>query len=376
MAGRIEKGKVSIMKEAIDIYVRGEHLQYPNPNQYKDRGNMTEDDAMQWVRKDAAYQIARGIDNIIPSIQQMCQDIQHQIFRLGKLGGLKGDSYQAFADKVGNGIRRRKAFMIYGTLVSVGLFRRDSVNLDFFSLAGEKNFIKDVAPGVFIWDGMTEHGARWEKIPTKAKPDFLPCPVEEAHIVFERDALHGEPQNLYKFFSPITGVGSGSFIDECIEMAKFIFGSNKTWDASTYNRVSRYDPSKLDRAELFVKDCEDIIFRAIANTIQLWVSWGLLVHCRECGRTWGDVNDIVLYPYEFFHPDALQKCPYCMDFGLRFTTGIRTSEPFIPQWHLLNPDGACISMPDRVTFRPSMDQGMGHVSGVMDDLEPTGDSHR
>ena len=108
-------------------------------------------------------------------MMEMFSDIQHRVFRLGKLGGLKGDSYRAFADEVGDTCRDQREKMIRD-FIHMGFFRDDPLNLSHPVVMNErgKKSLGAIHDEVFIdWDGSVDCVKMGNKNPDEIRPAFM-----------------------------------------------------------------------------------------------------------------------------------------------------------------------------------------------------------
>ena len=302
------------MTKHIDIYVSGKNYHYPDKKLQESFHAKVGEEPSHPAYK--AYHMAAGLIYFHPRLITMFQDIQHKLFRLGKLGGLKGDTYQAYADQVGDATRYARHRMIYANLVGLqSLFVDEESNL-LFPLMYNSEKVNDgmwaINEDVFVdWDGSVAE-----------------CPVHEDHtsdmVVSVWGSSKGVPltRNLREVLATLCWTGGDSLMDKIVELGLFAFGSERSYEG--YNEITMYKPHEQDRACIYVREAQKIIFEAMVTFIQCLVNQGLIVNCERCLEKNKVGFNARLYPDQFFRHDVQgDRCEACEGIGLLFTDKVK-----------------------------------------------------
>lgn len=301
------------MSEKIEIYACGEKFHYRDSNFYDHPAPDTDEGREIMHKRNRAYQLAYGVATMHGALSDMFSDIQHGIFRLGKLGGLKGDAFRAFADEVGDACREQKA-VTFSTLINIGLFENDLLNLTSnFGMVGEKDdkSLRWVRPEVFV--------------------DFDGC-VKDARPLFTQNSEYlsccygGDPWTAALTLSHVFGgvlafQRVGSLVEKIIDIGAFAFRESPE-DATT-GKVLRDTKS---REIIFEQMVTDLMFKAIMAVVSNWSFRGILIPCPHCFRGEGATR----LNHASFWPEV-DACVYCAGTGLVFTNLVKTTGEYVHQ---------------------------------------------
>lgn len=307
------------MAKHIDIYVSGENYHFPDKKLQKEFHCKVGEEPSHPAYK--AYVMGSGLACLHPRLIKMFQDIQHRLFRLGKLGGLKGDVFQAYSDQIGDATRYARYRMIYGSLCGLrSLFVDDEMNL----LHPLKYDVEKVDDGLWaindnVFIDMDDSVDKCETAHIDHKKKDMVVKIWGSESVV---GSIWASRNLRQVFSTLCWTGGDSLMDKVVELGLFAFGSEHTYEG--YNEITQYRPHEQDRACIYVREAQKIIFDAIIETIQLMVGNCLIVNCDKCMEKNKIAFNARIYPDQFFRHDIqADTCEACEDMGLLLTDKVK-----------------------------------------------------
>ena len=311
------------MADHIDIYVGKKNIHYPDKNFWKQpKGDTLEKEFHSQVEVDA-FRLASALVATQFTLIEMMHDIMHKVFRLGKLGGLKGEAWQAYCDQIGEACREYKVALFH-PLITIGMFENDIPNVvtPVCTQQAEET-IRFMRPETFIdFDGSapcTSDG--------KNKEGKLIRPLfhfNSKYMVGECNPDYEKRMNLMDVFGILMAQGCGSLLDKIIETGLFAFGGSRT-SIKDEGDILPYNPVFRDKGEIFITKVWEIMFECVVSVIHSWVHHRLLVACPDCSGEEG--KQVILYPdgFSYHVPSA---CPLCNNQGIVFTDKVKTTADY------------------------------------------------
>ena len=256
--------------------------------------------------------LAHSVWRFYYSVAEMLYDIQHELFRLGRLAGLTSERLKAYMDRVGDISRLHIAHTIGNVLPSIGLFRpgcmaENSQDLP-SRMQGGWDPVMILDPSVCVVVGPAPD------VPREFK--------ENARPVFDANCDYfnaGHPKALFVHILNGEGV---SMLNSVLELGILMFGELPDPDA-----IRPLDPAKQTRTEIFARGVRQVFAEALLVRIREWGTSGLCIPCPECtGKGSRIPEQVSLYlPHltsgSVYEPDV---CKFCGNTGITFTEKVVT----------------------------------------------------